>query len=55
MLLPNFEGHGCWLADVPENCWVEGGCVGPTIGWLYGGLVLIATFVRYVDITSCRL
>lgn len=39
------KGMGCWIADVPKGCWTDGGCVGPTIEWLYGGLLLMLTIV----------
>jgi hypothetical protein len=38
-------GQGCWIGEFPEGCEARGDCIGNFIGWVYGGLPVLFTFV----------
>eukprot|EP00980_Cylindrotheca_fusiformis_P020760 scaffold7755_cov104-Cylindrotheca_fusiformis.AAC.5 len=38
-------GQGCWIGEFPEGCEARGDCIGNQIGWVFGGLPVLFTFV----------
>jgi hypothetical protein len=60
----NELGPGCWIAEFPKGCEVNGGCMGNWIGWIFGGLPILFIFLvnifcngviyRYVRATITR-
>jgi hypothetical protein len=38
-------GQGCWVGEFPEGCEAKGECIDNSIGWVYGRIPILFTFV----------